>query len=267
MLMDRFEKICNDIKSIKIQGATNVAKAGVQAYCIHPNKNSIKILSKLRPTEPMLFNALNIVIKSSVENVLNHFENAQEFINHYLQKTIKNNQVIFTHCHSNTLVQALIEAHKNKKRFSVINTETRPLYQGHLTSKQISKAGIKVSMSVDSALLEDIKKSDIIMIGADAVTKKGVINKIGSGLIAKIASDLKKPLYIVTDSWKFSSKKIPLEKRSWKEIWLRSPKKVNIENPAFEIIPKNQITYVISELGILTHKEFVKQAKKAMKNY
>ncbi|MEK6894043.1 MAG: hypothetical protein AABX10_01110, partial [Nanoarchaeota archaeon] len=104
--MDRFEKICNDIKSIKIQGATNVAKAGVQAYCIHPNKNSIKILSKLRPTEPMLFNALNIVIKSSVENVLNHFENAQEFINHYLQKTIKNNQVIFTHCHSNTLVQA-----------------------------------------------------------------------------------------------------------------------------------------------------------------
>ncbi|MEK6894851.1 MAG: hypothetical protein AABX10_05310, partial [Nanoarchaeota archaeon] len=203
----------------------------------------------------------------SLANGFDQFVNREPFKNYYLQNPIKNNQVIFTHCHSNTLVQALIEAHKNKKRFSVINTETRPLYQGHLTSKQISKAGIKVSMSVDSALLEDIKKSDIIMIGADAVTKKGVINKIGSGLIAKIASDLKKPLYIVTDSWKFSSKKIPLEKRSWKEIWLRSPKKVNIENPAFEIIPKNQITYVISELGILTHKEFVKQAKKAMKNY
>ncbi len=265
--MDKFSKICSDIKSIKIQGATNVARAGVEAYCIRPNKSSIKILSKLRPTEPMLFNALNVVRKSSIENVLNHFENAQEFINHYVQKTIQNNQVIFTHCHSNTLAKALIESHKNKKRFSVINTETRPLYQGHLTSKQLSKAGIKVSMSIDSAILEDIKKSDIIMIGADAITKKGVLNKIGSGLISKIAKDLKKPLYIVTDSWKYSPKKVNIEKRSWKEIWKNSPKKVNIDNPAFELVPKSHISYIISELGILTHNEFIKQAKKSLKNY
>lgn len=265
--MDKFSKICSDIKSIKIQGATNVAKAGVEAYCIRPKKSSIKILSKLRPTEPMLFNALNIVRKSSIENVLNHFENSQEFINHYIQKTIQNNQVIFTHCHSNTLVQALIEAHKNKKRFSVINTETRPLYQGHLTSKQLSKAGIKVSMSIDSAILDGIKKSDVIMLGADAITKKGVLNKMGSGLIAKIAMGLKKPLYIVTDSWKYSSKNVRIEKRSWKEIWSGPPKNVNIDNPAFEMIPKNQISYIVSELGVLNHKEFIKIAKKSLKNY
>ncbi|MBM3232438.1 hypothetical protein FJZ21_03640 [Candidatus Pacearchaeota archaeon] len=265
--MDRFDIICKNIKSIKIQGATNVAKAGVEAYCLRPKESSVKILSKLRPTEPMLFNALNIVRKSSIENVLNHFENAQEFINHYVQKVIKNNQIIFTHCHSNTLAQALIKSHKNKKKFSVINTETRPLYQGHLTSKQLSKAGIKVSMSIDSAMLEDIKRSDIVMMGADAITKKGVLNKIGSGLIAKISGDLKKPLYIVTDSWKFSSKKVQIEQRSWLEVWKKSPKKVKIENPAFEWIPKKQISYIISELGVLTHKEFIKQAKKAIKNY
>lgn len=264
--MDKFEKICNDIKSVKIQGATNVAKAGVEAYCIRPKKSSIRILSKLRPTEPMLLNALSRARKSSIESVMNHFDNTQEFINHYVQKIIQNNQVIFTHCHSSTLAKALIEAHKNKKRFSVINTETRPLYQGHLTSKQLSKAGIKVSMSVDSAILEDIKKSDLIMIGADAVTKKGVLNKIGSGLIAKISKDLKKPLYIVTDSWKFSKRGVKIEKRSWKEIWSKSPKNVNIENPAFEWVPKNQISYIVSELGILSHKDFIKSAKKALNN-
>jgi ribose 1,5-bisphosphate isomerase len=265
--MDKFERICNDIKTVKIQGATNVAKAGVQAYCLHPKKSSIKILSNLRPTEPMLFNSLRVIQKSSLESVLNHFDNSQEFINHYIQKTIQGNPVIFTHCHSSTLVKALIEAYKNKKKFSVINTETRPLYQGHLTSKQLSRAGIEVSMSIDSAILEDIKKSDLIMLGADAITKKGVLNKIGSGLIAKISKDLKKPLYIVTDSWKFSPKKISIEKRSWKEIWSKSPKKVNIENPAFEWIPKNQISNIISELGILSHKDFIKSAKKALKNY
>lgn len=265
--MDKFSKICNDIQSVKIQGATNVAKAAVEAYCLKPTKKSIKLLSKLRPTEPMLFNALKAVRKSSMQQVLNHFDNAQEFINHYVQRLIKKHTVIFTHCHSNTLVQALVSAKKNKKSFEVINTETRPLYQGHITSRQLSKAGIKVTMSVDSAILEDIKKSDIVMLGADAVSRKGVINKIGSGLIAKISSDLKKPLYIVTDSWKFSKYKVPIEKRSWKEVWKLSPKKVSIENPAFELIPKKQITSIVSELGILHHNEFIKEAKKSLKNF
>lgn len=264
--MDKFSKICEDIKSVKIQGATNVAKAAVEAYCLRPTKSSVKILSKLRPTEPMLVNSLKIVRKSSLENVLNHFNNAQEFINHYVQKTIKNNSTIFTHCHSTTLVKSLISAKKNKKKFSVINTETRPLYQGHLTSKQLSKAGIKVTMSIDSAILQDLKNSDLIMIGADAVTRKGVLNKIGSGLIAKLSLDLKKPLYIITDSWKFSSKTVKIEKRSKDEVW-DTNSKVKIENPAFELIPKKQITAIISELGVLSHKEFMKQAKKALKNY
>lgn len=265
--MDKFSKICGDIKSVKIQGATNVAKSAVIAYGLKPSKSSIKILMNLRPTEPMLWNALSIARKSSVDNVLNHFENAQEFINHYVQKIISGKKIIFTHCHSNTLAQALICAHKNKKRFSVINTETRPLYQGHLTSKQLSKAGISVTMSLDSAILEDIKKSDVVMIGADAITKKGVINKIGSGLIAKIAMALKKPLYIVTDSWKFSSKRVKIENRSWKEIWSRKPTRVHVDSPAFEFIPKNQITKIISELGVLNYKEFIGEAKKSLKNY
>lgn len=262
-----FSKICKDIKSVRIQGATNVAKAAVKAYYMRPTKHSIAILENLRPTEPMLVNALAIAKKSCKENIDNHFENAQEFINHYIQKLIPNNSVIFTHCHSNTLVEALIEAHNNGKRFLVINTETRPLYQGHITSRQLSKAGIKVTMSVDSAILEDVKKSDLILLGADAVTKKGVLNKIGSGLIAKIASDFKKPLYIVTDSWKYSSRKVPIERRSPKEIWQKSPKKVRIDNLAFEMVPKKQVTAVVSELGILPYKKFMKEAKKALKNY
>ena len=43
--MDKFSKICEDIKSVKIQGATNIAKAAVEAYCISPTKSSIKISS------------------------------------------------------------------------------------------------------------------------------------------------------------------------------------------------------------------------------
>ena len=55
----KFNKISRDIKSIKIQGARNIAKQALFAYSLFPNKNSKKKLISLRPTEPMLINVLN----------------------------------------------------------------------------------------------------------------------------------------------------------------------------------------------------------------
>ena len=258
--MNTFSKICQDIKTIKIQGA-----AAIKAYAMKPTKNAKKQLIKLRPTEPALFNALDIAEKKSPQFAEQHFENAQQFINHYVLKIIPSKSVIATHCHSNTLAQALISAHKSGKSFNVLVTETRPLFQGRKTAKQLSNAGIEVTQFIDSAMHESIKQADIIMLGADAVTPKGIINKIGSEAIAEIAHVHKKPLYIITDSWKFSSKPISIEQRSEKEVWHKKPKNIRIKNPAFEIIPRKHITYIISELGILTHEQFIKESKKELR--
>src|SRR3989344_3387501 len=124
--MLQFSKICSNIKSVKIQGASNIAKAALHAYSLKPTKSAKNKLLTLRPTEPALFNALNIAERASIQTALNHFDNAQEFINYYVHKIVPNNSVIMTHCHSNTLVKSLIASHKAGKRFSIINTETRP---------------------------------------------------------------------------------------------------------------------------------------------
>lgn len=260
--MDTFSKICDDIKSVKIQGATNVAKAGLKAYSLKPTKSSIKKLIKLRPTEPALQNALRFAEKSSIENALNHFSNAQQFINYYTLKIISNNSKIMTHCHSNTIEQALISAHKSGKKFAVMNLEARPLMQGHITAKRLAKQGIPVTMSVDSAMDSLIERCDFIILGADAVINKGVINKIGSRAISELAHTHKKPVYIITDSWKFSKKFIPIEQRDKKEVWEHAPKNVNINNLSFELINSKYLTKIISELGILSHKDFMKEASK-----
>ncbi len=262
--MDNFSKICQDIKSVKIQGATNVAIAGLKAYRLKPTKSSKKIILSLRPTEPALQNALKIAELSSVENALNHFQNAQEFINYFVLKTIKNNSVIMTHCHSNTLVKALIHSFKSGKKFSVINLETRPLFQGRKTARQLSKAGIKVSMNVDSAMSSDISNADLIFLGADAITSRGVFNKIGSGAIAELARLHKKELFIISDSWKFSDKHIIVEKRSSSEIWKTNSKRIGIDNPAFEFIRKKLIHRVISEFGIQKYEDFISDAKNSL---
>jgi len=263
----QFNKICKDIKSIKIQGARNIAKAGLKAYKLSPLKSSKKKLLSLRPTEPMLENVLDLADKTSYQTILNHFKQAQDKINIRVFKLIKNNNVIFTHCHSTNVVQALIYAKKNKKKFEVYNTETRPLYQGRKTAKELSKAKIPITTFVDSGLgialskKQGTKKADLVFLGADALLKKGVINKIGSEVIAKIAKLEKIPVYIIADSWKFSKKPVLIENRSLNEVWDKAPKNIKIKNPAFEFVDKKLITKIVTEYGVLSYKEFLKKVK------
>ena len=106
------------------------------------------------------------------------------------------------------------------------------------------------------------KKADKIFLGADAMLKTGVVNKVGSGMFSKIAYDNKIPVYIISDSWKFSNKPLKMEKRSFREIWgLRSGNKIHIENPAFEFIPRKYIKAIVSELGVLSYSDFLKKVK------
>ena len=66
-----FRQIAMDIKALKIQGASNVARAGLKAYSLKPSKSSIRKLLSLRPTEPMLRNVLYYAEKYSVNDALN----------------------------------------------------------------------------------------------------------------------------------------------------------------------------------------------------
>src|SRR3989344_7573468 len=184
---EEFNKILKDIKEIKIQGARNIAKMAYYAYNLIPTKNSKNKLINSRPTEPMMHNILDMAEnkKYSKQEILNHFDEAQEKINENVLKIIGKNKIIFTHCHSTNVVNALIFAKKKGIKFEVYNTETRPLLQGRKTAKELKKAKIKVTMFVDSALgialegKQGIKKTTKILLGADVLTKKGIVNKIG----------------------------------------------------------------------------------------
>ena len=260
-----FNQIAKKIKEVKIQGATNIAKYALRAYSLIPSKASKKKLLSLRPTEPMMENILDLAEKGkSKKEILQHLSETQTKINKAVLKLIKNNDIIFTHCHSTNVVKALINAKKKKKKFEVYNTETRPLYQGRKTAKELKQAKIKVIMFVDSAVgvalsgEQKNKKPDKVFLGADAITKKGVINKVGSEVISIIAKNNKIPVYIVANSWKFTKSKVPMENRKLNEVWDAAPKNIKIKNPAFEFVDKKYIKGVVSEFGLKSFGEFVK---------
>jgi len=265
----RFSQILRDIKSVKIQGARNIARAALRAYALIPTKASKRKLLASRPTEPMMENVLDLAEKGTpLREITKHFDNAQDKINRNVLRLVSSNSIIFTHCRSTNVNNSLIYAKKKRKNFEVYNTETRPLFQGRKTARELKKAGIKVTMFADNALgvalsrEQGTKKPDKIFLGADALTENGVVNKVGSEVICQIARNNKIPVYIIADSWKFTKSKVPLEQRSLNEVWDKAPKGIKIKNPAFEFVPKKYIRAIVSEYGVLTYAEFLKKVKK-----
>ncbi len=293
-----FKKIVSDIKSLKIQGAEAVAKAAANAILLtvkkSKSKTSVKFIQELekakeiliatRPTEPAMRNGLNYITNHLSSNdveeikkevikrinfVLEHFEKAQSIVEEITSQKIKKGMVVYTHCHSSTVVRSLIKAKSKGIKFKVNNTETRPLFQGRTTAKDLAKAGIPVTFFIDSAARLALKKADIALIGADAITADGkVINKIGSELIAEVANKYDVPVYVCTDSWKFDpltifGKDVKIEERNPNEVWKNPPKNVKVANFAFEKIDPELITGVITELGIYRPSVLLEEIKSA----
>ena len=73
-----FDKIVRDIKSIKIQGAVNIARAALRAYTLFPTKSSKRILLNSRPTEPLMNYVLDLAEKKQYDKILNHFNSTQK---------------------------------------------------------------------------------------------------------------------------------------------------------------------------------------------
>lgn len=298
--MDRFEKTLKDIASLRIQGAENVAINSVKAFRYKALKIKTKSYDKffdelerikerifgLRPTEPLTRNCIRYVIsrlnsspgvdvvelkklvKKFCREALDHMEFAERMIAKIASNKIHTGMVVFTHCHSSTVMNIFREAKKEGKWFRVYNTETRPLFQGRITARELSKLRIPVTHFVDSAARIAIRKSDIILFGVDAITTTKIYNKIGSEMFAVLANKYDVPLYVCGDSWKFDPEGIygfeeTVEKRGPEEIWKNPPRGVKIENPTFERINPDLVTAIISELGVYSPENFVTEVRKA----
>jgi ribose 1,5-bisphosphate isomerase len=269
MVMD-FNKIIKDIKSLKIQGAENVARAGVKALKLKHDKNSINKIIATRPTEPCLRNAINFVLRDIKKNAnlaLKHFDDAQSKIAIIGSRKIRNNDIIFTHCHSATVMGILKEAAKTRK-FKVYCTETRPRFQGRTTAVELAKAKIPVRLFTDASGRYALKKSNLTFFGVDAITSEGeIVNKMGTEMYADIAEKYDIPVYFCTDSWKYDPLTVfgfeeAIERREAKEVWDRPPKGVEISNLAFEIVEPELATAIISELGVYSAATFIEEVKR-----
>ncbi|NPE27127.1 hypothetical protein HNV12_03945 [Methanococcoides sp. SA1] len=263
-----FKRILTNIKKIKIQGAENVAKAGIKAYLLQNDKVSVKKILAVRPTEPLLQNAISALEKTKMKKrtakkFLTDLKSSHDKISKLGASLIKNDMNIYTHCHSSTVMDILKLAKKQKKKFVVYTSEVEPLLQGRTTAKDLAKSKIKVIITPDLAAEQSLSKCDFFLFGADAFSKSEVANKIGTSTLVKLAKDHKVPTYSCGVSLKFT-KKITIQKRSGKEVWDEREKNIEVLNLPFDKTKLKDLTGIISEHGILKKKEFVKKAKEKL---
>lgn len=267
----RFGKILRDIKSIKIQGASNIARKGIEAFLLFPDKESAKKILSQRPTEPFLQNAIHFLLnsenpKEAAKKYIKYACEADKKISVYGASLVKNNMNIFTHCHSSTVVSILKYAKKQGKKFTVYNAETRPLSQGKLTAKELAKAGIKVIYLPDPAAEDALLKCQLFLFGADAYLKRKIINKTGTNMLCEIAKSHNIPRYSCGISLKYANN-IKLETRSGKEVWDERSRNITIFNPAFSALNRKYVSGVVSEFGILKYRQFIKKAIKNIRKF
>jgi len=263
-------RILKDIKSIKIQGAEKVAKAGITAYLLHPTKENAKRIVRIRPTEPLLQNALKILVKATDKEraakvFLSELEKSHDKIANEGAKLIKSDMNVFTHCHSSTVIDILKAAKKMRKKFVVYTAEVEPLLQGRMTAKDLAMAGIKVVVGPDMAMEQMIERCDIVLFGSDAFTSRAVVNKIGTETICRLAKEFKIPAYACGVSMKITNK-VKIEMRSGKEVWDERYKNIDVIYPAFDKVNYKIVHGVISEFGILKPNVFVRKAKRKIRS-
>ena len=294
-MAETVQKTAEKIRKLQVQGARNVAIAAVQALQTLAKQTKAKnktafmvelkeaqnVFFEARETEPLMRNAIRWVIAqaqeaktektaeltqivtASADLFLKNLEASRERTAEIGAKRIREGAVVFTHCHSSTVTRMLAKAKAQGKNFKVICTETRPAFQGRITARELVPLGIETTFIVDSAARTFMGDVDVVVVGADAITSEGnVVNKIGTGGIAVLAHEARKPLYVVSELLKFDPETLggeceKIEQRSPSEVWSEAPEGLVVKNPAFDVTPNRYIHGLVCEEGVIAPQSVV----------
>jgi ribose 1,5-bisphosphate isomerase len=274
---------------MEIRGAAEIARSAAEAlkgeaqefqgHSLEELRHSLTLgkeeLLASRPTAISLWNGVQIVMKdtASAKNVdelrrlvirnaddfICRSREAVDIIGRVGSRRLRDGDKILTHCNSKAALGAIIQAHKDGKQLDVYATESRPWRQGLQTVKDLTEAGIKPTLIVDSAVRWLMKDLDAVVVGADTICSNGaLINKIGTSQIALVAHEARVPFMVCAETFKFSPKTmygelVEIEERDSDEVAKPGeiPLGTKILNPVFDATPPEYIDAIVTEIGVV----------------
>lgn len=154
---------------------------------------------------------------------------------------------IVTISQSSVVLSAIIAG--QDKVTSVLVSESSPKKEGVITAGKLAALGISVELVVDAALPGKIEKDDLILFGADCITKKYIINKTGSYPLALAAARAKARTFVLAEPFKCLSESQPdivSVNQPPSEILATSQNHLHVTNIYFEKVPIELIDRIIT---------------------
>lgn len=171
---------------------------------------------------------------------------------------------IMTLSYSAAVVETLLAAQATGRRLRVICLESRPNLEGRMLARRLTEMGIEVLVTIDAACYDDLRNADIFLVGADSLTRDGVVNKVGTALLAVSAQTRGVPGYVLADTskiWPESLGQPLLRDYGADEVWEDRPDGVIVHNRYFDLAPWQAFAGVVTEEGILGESELRRRCR------
>lgn len=157
-----------------------------------------------------------------------------------------------TYSRSGTVLEALLHAHEQGARFRVLLSEARPRDEGLAVAPELARRDIPVTVTFDAALPSLGAETDVVMVGADSLCQAGIVNKIGTGSLARAARSAGTPVLAVGSL----EKALPSSYRRRPALTARGKLEhdlpgVQAAAPLFECVPYELFDAVVTEEGSL----------------
>ena len=161
---------------------------------------------------------------------------------------------IATISRSGTVEAALMLAREKGKVRRVLLSEGRPAYEGRIAAGRFAEAKIPVSFVADAALPAIINQCDIVLVGGDALSPSGLVNKAGTFPLALAARNHGKPFAACIGEEKIIPFDIPEHhlREDPAGLWNDAPLSTQVINKVFEYTPLDLIDHISTENGIFS---------------
>jgi translation initiation factor 2B subunit (eIF-2B alpha/beta/delta family) len=289
----QWELLVEPIRTDKTSGATELARKAATAilewmeHAVSMTSPAWKTdllafaraLYRAQPAMAPLFNLVNNVllalesatvqgevqprVQQTAQAFLDHGEGANQRLATATLGRLPSHARVLTFSYSSSVLAVLLEAHARQCLSAVFCTESRPIQEGQRLARTLANAGIAVEFGVDAAITTLAQQAHLVLVGADSLTIRGVINKLGTTGLALVARHVGIPSYVICDrhKWLPAAATVPefSQLKPGAEVWPDPPEGVTIRNAYFECTPTALFSGIIGEDGLLASESLLQQ--------
>ncbi len=195
------------------------------------------------------------VILKILDDELAHAPSRDSLMAQHAGQALASWRRVMTHSYSSTVAAALQHAQMANASLEVFVSEARPMNEGRRMAERLAKAGINVHFFVDDARGHFVSTVDGVLLGADRISERAFVNKIGSLGLVSLARQNRKPVFIVSQTNKFWPSGMLMAgeaAHAADEVWPEAPANISLHNFYFEEIPLAPVIGVLTENGLMT---------------